>query len=84
MKKLGKLKLNHLDKANLENKEMNLLKGGNCCACACAGPSPSATNSSYNDAYDYGQSGGNGGPCACACCGMDIFNYENNLNDAHG
>ena len=82
MKKLGKFKLNQLDKANLENKEMNLLKGGGCCACACAGPSPSATNSSVNDSYDYGQSGG-GGSCSCACCGMDVFNYDNNLGGAY-
>lgn len=70
MKKLSRLKLNQLSMADLEKKEMSILKGGGCCACACAGPSPSATNSSTNDAYDYGQSGG-GGNCACECCGDD-------------
>lgn len=40
MKKLGKLKLNQLRKAELELREMNSLRGGACaggygCGCAC-------------------------------------------------
>ena len=40
MKKLGKIKLDQLNKAELSEKELNRLLGGeNCCLCACAGPS---------------------------------------------
>lgn len=41
MKKLGKLKLNQLSKAELENREMNALRGGDCsgCTCVCMGSS---------------------------------------------
>ena len=37
MKKLGKLKLNQLGKAELEKKEMNHIKGGCYCNCAYSG-----------------------------------------------
>jgi natural product precursor len=39
MKNLGKLKLNQLSKAELENREMNVLRGGACdgCTCVCMG-----------------------------------------------
>lgn len=38
MKKLGKIKLDQLNKAELSEKELNRLLGGeNCCLCACAG-----------------------------------------------
>ena len=33
--KLKKLKLNALSEAGLKDKEMNALKGGNCCTCSC-------------------------------------------------
>lgn len=37
MKRLGKLKLNQLVKNELESKQMNLLRGGDCsCACNCS------------------------------------------------
>lgn len=36
MKKLGKLKLNQINKSELEQKQMSLLKGGGyTCNCAC-------------------------------------------------
>ena len=37
MKKLGKLKLNQLSKADLKKKELNHIKGGCLCSCAYAG-----------------------------------------------
>ncbi|MFV0271364.1 MAG: TIGR04149 family rSAM-modified RiPP [Macellibacteroides fermentans] len=37
MKTLGKLKLNQFRKAELEKREMNILKGGCSCKCACSG-----------------------------------------------
>lgn len=44
MKKLGKIKLDQLNKAELSEKELNRLLGGeNCCLCACAGPSGPVT-----------------------------------------
>lgn len=36
MKTLGKLKLNQLSKAELEQREMNALRGGCKCPCPCA------------------------------------------------
>jgi natural product precursor len=37
MKKIGRLKLSQLVKNELESKQMNLLKGGDCsCACDCS------------------------------------------------
>ena len=37
MKKIGKLKLNQISKADLEKKEMNHLKGGASCGCTYTG-----------------------------------------------
>jgi natural product precursor len=36
MKKLSKLKLTNVDKKELEEKQMNFLKGGETCWCSCA------------------------------------------------
>jgi natural product precursor len=53
MKKLGKLKLNQFSKAELENRQLNALKGGcNCsyidgCVCICEGPDDSAESRGY-------------------------------------
>lgn len=55
--KLKKLKLNALSEAGLKDKEMNALKGGNCCTCSCyhegePGYSSSADNSKGNYKFD--------------------------------
>ena len=55
--KLKKLKLNALSEAGLKDKEMNDLKGGNCCTCSCyhegePGYSSSADNSKGNYKFD--------------------------------
>lgn len=56
MKKDLKIKLNQLSKAELNEKEMNRLLGGdNCCLCGCSGPSSSCDNLTAN--HDGGESG---------------------------
>ena len=51
MKKLNSLKLNQLNKAEIEKREMNILKGGNscsdCCPCRYEGSQCSSGDSYY-------------------------------------
>ena len=67
MKKLGKLKLNQISKADMEKREMNLLRGGDrCCICGCRGSSSNSENSGANirggaGGYVPGDGGGGGG-----------------------
>ena len=52
--KLKKLKLNALSEAGLKDKEMNALKGGNCCRCSCywdGKPGGSEWNDNMNANY---------------------------------
>jgi natural product precursor len=53
MKKNSRLKLNQLVNVDLNEQEMNILRGGgtpgNCC-CGCNGPSSTADNSAANNA----------------------------------
>lgn len=88
MKTLGKLKLNALNKAFLDEKELNLVRGGagNCtCGCLYAdyGGSKSADNDSANDAYDYHSVGydPDSKNCTCGCAYMGL--ESRNAND-HG
>ena len=53
MKKISKLKIGQLNKANLEEREMNRLYGGNYCAW---GPENAQANAGS-------------GKCSCACSG---------------
>jgi natural product precursor len=58
MKKLKKLKLNALSEANLREREMNILKGGECtCGCGClyqnSGGSSTQDNGGANKNYGY-------------------------------
>ncbi|WP_455592714.1 TIGR04149 family rSAM-modified RiPP [Bacteroides sp.] len=56
MKKLTKIKLTQLNKAEVSEKELNRLLGGsNCCTCGCAGPSGPVDNNNAN--YGGGSSG---------------------------
>ena len=51
MKKLKKLSLNQISKADLEHREMNYLRGG-CtiiCTCACVGVSDAQSTMNSND-----------------------------------
>jgi natural product precursor len=62
MKKLEKLKLNQLSKAEMEKREMNHLKGGDCCGCGChytgSGGSSAYHNLNANQANGYHSYGG--------------------------
>lgn len=56
MKKLSKIKLSQLNKAELGEREMNRLIGGyKCCICGCHGPSSDHDN--YNANINGGVSG---------------------------
>jgi hypothetical protein len=48
MKKLGKLKLNQFSKAELENREMNALRGGDCTGCVCSCLPPDQPTADHN------------------------------------
>lgn len=77
MKKLGKLKLNQLSSAELNEQEMNTLRGGSgscCCGCGYAGSggSSSSSNSSANSSYGYSQS--YGGDCGGSKDFKALFN----------
>lgn len=55
-KTISKLKLTQLSKADLEARQMNMLRGGvRSCTCSCEGTSSAATNRSSN--YNSGASG---------------------------
>ncbi len=56
---LKKLKLVQLSKAELSQRELNRLIGGDkCCICSCSGPSSSADNHSANTKGGYESYGG--------------------------
>lgn len=71
MKKLGKLKLNQIEKSEMENREMNNLKGGgDSCSCGChyasTGGSSYADNRKAN--WTGGQTSyGGGETVTCSC-----------------
>ena len=65
MKKLSKLKLNQLSKADLEKREMSQLIGGTACGCGCLGTSDTIDNSEANWTAGYAYSvGGDEKRCA--------------------
>lgn len=53
MKKLKKIKLNALSEANLEDKELNALKGGICCTCSCYWANYGGSDSNDNTNANY-------------------------------
>ncbi|MFA8435697.1 MAG: TIGR04149 family rSAM-modified RiPP [Marinifilaceae bacterium] len=59
---MKKLKLNHLSKDELKNKEMSLTQGGSHCGCGChykeKGGSGTYTNGNYNYAGGQHSKGG--------------------------
>jgi natural product precursor len=77
MKKVGFLKLTQLNKVELEERQMNALRGGESCSCGCGGPSNIYTNTSAN--YNY-----SGETCSCGCTGNSstINNANANYNYA--
>jgi natural product precursor len=64
MKKLTKLKLNVLSDANLQEREMNRLKGGNTCGCSCYYEGTSKGSSS-SDNRDANRDTGSASPVGC-------------------
>jgi len=48
MKKICKLKLNQLSKNDMEKREMNNLRGGDCCGCGCHWDSSAYDNLNEN------------------------------------
>ena len=73
MNKLSKIKLTQLCKAELENKQMSRLLGGDCCSCTCWGSSSTGMNNYFNTEAGYSQSGDGNGHCSCCC-------DDNNIN----
>jgi natural product precursor len=62
--KLKELKLNNFVNRNLNNRQMNSLRGGGVCGCGCnyagqPGGSSSSSNSSANSSSGYYSPGGN-------------------------
>jgi len=77
MKKLGILKLNGLSYAELQNREMNALRGGVGCSCSCYGTYPDSGVADQNHIPD------GSGPCSCACrCNVNLPEEyaQNNLD----
>ena len=72
MKSLKLLKLNQISKAELAQREMSFLLGGDCqqCACGCSG-SNTYDNGGANsqNGYTYSAGWGEGGNDICACYG---------------
>jgi natural product precursor len=59
MKKIGKLKINVLSETNLQDREMNRLKGGlRECTCSCYYGSGSSALDNRNANYNLGRSRG--------------------------
>ena len=69
MKKLSKIKLNHLNDDELKNREMNNLRGGRICGCGCNYADSGGSTTMYNGGANYklGDDGGYspGGSKAC-------------------
>ena len=81
MKKLGKIKLNQLEKVDLKKREMEYILGGDDCdTCACAF---GEENKVANDNYGYSQSGGSG-YCACGCEGCQDPNDPAPFSEVNG
>lgn len=67
MKKLSKLKLNQLSDANLRDREMNGLRGGNTCTCSCLYAYPGGSGSSSSSNMDANYNIGSGGYSTSGC-----------------
>ena len=51
--KLKRLKLSDLSDKSLKDKEMNALRGGNCCSCSCYWENQGGSSSSDNSGANY-------------------------------
>jgi natural product precursor len=79
MKNLNsKLKLNQLNKSELEKRQMNSIRGGQSCACGCGGSATNYTNGYTNYGYGYtGTSGWGDDNDLCYCSGTSETAYSN-------
>ncbi len=59
MKKLGKLKLNQLNKAEIQKRELNSLRGGCTCSCAYYGEQCPSGDDYYGGSANWENSGAN-------------------------
>jgi len=77
MKKLEKLKLNQISKAEMGKREMNFISGGtdddNSCNCGCGGSSTTMDNRDANAVYGYQDSPGDGGGTVTCDCGWQTM-----------
>lgn len=71
MKTLKNLKLNHLSRSELKQKELNYLMGGQSCACTCSGD-PTNTDLVTNISWQLHEKCT--GQCGCVCGGEDAQN----------
>ena len=78
MKKLKKLKLNTLSNQNLENKEMNALKGGVVCTCSCLYEGQSGGSSTTDNALANFNLGGWSSPGGDNCTVVDGYDAFGN------
>lgn len=65
MKKLRKLKLNALAEMALEDKEMNSLRGGDCCFCSCYWADYGGSASDDNRSANYQRGDGTASKYGC-------------------
>ena len=72
MKALKKLKLNQLNDAEMEDRAMNMLRGGNTCGCGC---NAASTDTNYSANWD-GNKYSPGGNIHCSWPGSgDVIVY---------
>jgi natural product precursor len=82
MRTISKLKLDQLSKTDLEERKMNVLKGGAACMCGCTG---SLSDIGFNASSDaYGGIGGYGDACTCACQGSSSSSSNSGSNKSFG
>lgn len=80
MKTISKLKLNQLSKAELERRDLNQIKGGECCcSCACAGPSSTSDNARSNQGYGVAGDKEYGSGSGLCWCEEDLRWHEFNM-----
>lgn len=70
MKKLSKIKLNQLGRDDMNDREMNMLRGGNNCGCDC-GTLEYATTWSKSSSYEVSWTGSDSGDS-----GNDVCSWE--------
>ena len=78
MKKIGKIKLINLSKAELEAREMNILKGGTLCSCSCTSDYMKAIT--YDAVMGFTGGGTDDDLCICNCSGTSSTGANSSAN----